>query len=202
MDPTNKHFYATVMAPKLIQYRVSQLDEANNEYELLTLLSEIEMFARTAQSFLSEALDDHVQVDGSLSTHRNGGRKPEPELEPKSAPRKQNEDQYECPYCDFTTSNSSSLGGHMSQNHKGHKSQSTSRARKKASPTKRKAPEGFPRNLRKAREKAGLNQTELAEKVDMHPVTISKYEAGERSPKYRNLKRLADALDVPPEDLK
>ncbi len=50
--------------------------------------------------------------------------------------------------------------------------------------------------LRKARERSGLSQSELAERVKVQPPVISHFENGKRSPSVITLRRLADALDV------
>jgi len=50
--------------------------------------------------------------------------------------------------------------------------------------------------LRKAREKSGLSQSELAIRVKVQPPVISHFETGKRSPSLISLRRMADALDV------
>ena len=50
--------------------------------------------------------------------------------------------------------------------------------------------------LRKLRKSAGLTQEELAERVDVHLNTISRWENGVDVPKTFKLKRLAEALHV------
>ncbi len=55
--------------------------------------------------------------------------------------------------------------------------------------------------LRKAREKRGLSQTALAEKVGVHRVTIAYLESGARQPSMDLLQRLAKALKVKLPDL-
>lgn len=48
--------------------------------------------------------------------------------------------------------------------------------------------------LREKRETAGLTQKDLAEMVGVHPTAIAAWERGERNPKKKNMRRLADAL--------
>ena len=55
--------------------------------------------------------------------------------------------------------------------------------------------------LKKVREKRGLTQAALAEKVGVHQVTIARLETGERNPSMRLLQRLARALKVKLPDL-
>lgn len=50
------------------------------------------------------------------------------------------------------------------------------------------------RQLRKAR---GLTQEVLAEMAGVHPVYLAGIERGKRNPAFRNLSRIAAALDVP-----
>ena len=50
--------------------------------------------------------------------------------------------------------------------------------------------------IRELRKKAGLTQEELAEYVDVHLNTISRWETGVDTPKTLKLKRLAEALHV------
>ncbi len=49
--------------------------------------------------------------------------------------------------------------------------------------------------------KAGLNQTQLAERAGVRQATIARYENGTRSPSPEALGRLADALGVQEWDL-
>jgi len=57
------------------------------------------------------------------------------------------------------------------------------------------------RSITMYRIQAGLNQTELAERVGVAQATIARYEAGTRSPSPEVLGRLADALGVEEWDL-
>lgn len=50
--------------------------------------------------------------------------------------------------------------------------------------------------LKKIREKRGLTQTALADKVGVHQVTIARIETGERNPSMDLLQRLAKTLRV------
>lgn len=54
----------------------------------------------------------------------------------------------------------------------------------------------FAQRLRELRKKAGLTQEELAERVDVHLNTISRWENGIDTPKTFKVKRLAEALHV------
>lgn len=51
--------------------------------------------------------------------------------------------------------------------------------------------------LRKAREKAGLDQDELAERIGINRATISRYERGITTPKHPALLAVAVACGVP-----
>jgi DNA-binding XRE family transcriptional regulator len=57
------------------------------------------------------------------------------------------------------------------------------------------------KRIRKARKAAGLTQVELAERSGIPQSHISRLENGEHSPSAQTLKRLAQALNVPYEDL-
>lgn len=50
--------------------------------------------------------------------------------------------------------------------------------------------------LKEARLKAQLDQKALAEKVDIHPMTISRYETGEREPRISDLQKIATVLNT------
>lgn len=52
-----------------------------------------------------------------------------------------------------------------------------------------------------AREKAGLSQAELAERVSLHETSLSNIERGEKLPTIRTLLKLADALGQPVHNL-
>lgn len=51
--------------------------------------------------------------------------------------------------------------------------------------------------LRQARTRAGLSQEELAEKIGLTTVSISKFETGRRQPRVTTLERIADATGTP-----
>lgn len=55
----------------------------------------------------------------------------------------------------------------------------------------------FQDRLRKAREHAGLNQSALAEKLEVAPGTIQRWETGVRSPSKKSLQALAEVTGVP-----
>ena len=47
-----------------------------------------------------------------------------------------------------------------------------------------------------SREKAGMTQSELAQKLNITPQAISQYERGVKVPKFETRKRIADALNI------
>lgn len=55
--------------------------------------------------------------------------------------------------------------------------------------------------LAEVRQAKGMTQEQLAAATGVHRVTIARIETGEASPKAETLKRLADALGVPMDDL-
>jgi len=60
----------------------------------------------------------------------------------------------------------------------------------------------FNRALAKSlRKQKGLNQTQLAELCEVHPVTISNWERGEKLPETKNIQALARALGVTTDEL-
>lgn len=52
------------------------------------------------------------------------------------------------------------------------------------------------RSIKKAREAAGLNQSELARLLDISPQAVQKWEAGETLPRGRRMQQLCEALNV------
>lgn len=52
------------------------------------------------------------------------------------------------------------------------------------------------RQLKAARERAHLSQEDLAEKLGKHPVSISRWETGDRVPSLSDLCKIGDALGV------
>jgi transcriptional regulator with XRE-family HTH domain len=56
-------------------------------------------------------------------------------------------------------------------------------------------------NLRAARERLGLSQEEVGHRSGVHPTEVSRIENGKRDPQVSTLRRLADAVEVPPGDL-
>ena len=55
--------------------------------------------------------------------------------------------------------------------------------------------------LRELRENAVLTQDELAEKVGVTPAAISHWETGSKRPRAKNIRGLAAALGVTPQDI-
>lgn len=52
-------------------------------------------------------------------------------------------------------------------------------------------------SIREARIKAGMSQKELAEKTGLAAVTIQQYERGVRQPRFENVKKISDVLNIP-----
>lgn len=59
----------------------------------------------------------------------------------------------------------------------------------------------FGSHLRSLRKKAGLSQEEVADRAGIHVTYLSGVERGLRNPSIGNVKRLAQALDVPTKEL-
>lgn len=59
----------------------------------------------------------------------------------------------------------------------------------------------LPKVLQQAREKAGLSQADLAEKLRVAPSTVAGWELGTHSIRGSRLKRVAQVLNIPPADL-
>ena len=53
-------------------------------------------------------------------------------------------------------------------------------------------------NLRKARERLGLTQEQVAQRSGVHSTEVSRIEGGKRDPKVSTLERLARAVEVKP----
>lgn len=56
-------------------------------------------------------------------------------------------------------------------------------------------------NLKKYRKQAGLTQIQLAEELGISIATLRRYEAGETAPDGVMIKRIAEILDIAPENL-
>jgi transcriptional regulator with XRE-family HTH domain len=56
-------------------------------------------------------------------------------------------------------------------------------------------------HLRQARQRALLTQEELAARADVQPLTISRIETDKVEPRFRTIRRLADALGMDPKEL-
>ena len=59
----------------------------------------------------------------------------------------------------------------------------------------------FAENLRRLRVERFLSQRELARRAGLHPVTLTRLEAGAAAPSTRTVRGLAAALGVEPRDL-
>jgi len=58
-----------------------------------------------------------------------------------------------------------------------------------------------PDRLRKARNRRGWTQQELADRVDAHKISVARWELGTRQPRIDELEKLAKALRVKVTDL-
>ncbi|MBQ6664095.1 MAG: helix-turn-helix transcriptional regulator [Synergistaceae bacterium] len=56
-------------------------------------------------------------------------------------------------------------------------------------------------NIRNFRNKKGITQSELAKETDLSRNTIVNFETARRDPRVKDLKKIANALDVPIEQL-
>jgi transcriptional regulator with XRE-family HTH domain len=63
------------------------------------------------------------------------------------------------------------------------------------------AGEQFAKNLRAARERAGLSQEQLGARSDLHPTEISRLERARRDPRLATIVRLARGLGIGPDRL-
>ena len=59
----------------------------------------------------------------------------------------------------------------------------------------------FARNLRQIRNRRGLSQEELAERADLHRTYVSGLEREIRNPTLSVIEKIADALEVRPDEL-
>jgi len=57
------------------------------------------------------------------------------------------------------------------------------------------------KNLRQARERAGLTQEAVAERSGVHPTEVSRIETGKRDPRIATVEALAEAVGVSVSDL-
>jgi transcriptional regulator with XRE-family HTH domain len=57
------------------------------------------------------------------------------------------------------------------------------------------------KNLRRARDRLGLTQEEVAGRSGVHATEVSRIEAGKRDPRVTTVERLAKAVGVSPSDL-
>lgn len=61
--------------------------------------------------------------------------------------------------------------------------------------------ENFNENLKTARERRGLSQKEMAERIGVAKSTYSLYESGNREPNVQTIKKIADILNVSADEL-
>ena len=59
----------------------------------------------------------------------------------------------------------------------------------------------FPENLRRLRHEQFLSQAELARRAKLHPLTVTRLEAGSTAPSTRTIRALATTLGVRPGEL-
>ena len=55
--------------------------------------------------------------------------------------------------------------------------------------------------IREARKRMGITQTELSQKTNVHRNTIVNFETGRRDPRVRDLRKIANALNVSVKEL-
>ncbi len=56
-------------------------------------------------------------------------------------------------------------------------------------------------NIRKLRKRKVLSQRDLAQKCGLNITTITRIETGRHEPQYGTIRKIASALEVPPEEL-
>lgn len=61
--------------------------------------------------------------------------------------------------------------------------------------------DNFNENLKNARERKGISQKDVAEKIGVAKSTYSLYESGNREPNVQTIKKIADVLSVSADDL-
>lgn len=61
----------------------------------------------------------------------------------------------------------------------------------------RQALELLGRNLRHARQRAGISQEALGHKIDLHPTQVARIERGQRNPGALTIVKLAAGLGIP-----
>lgn len=61
--------------------------------------------------------------------------------------------------------------------------------------------DNFNENLRAARERKGLSQKEVAEKIGVAKSTYSLYESGNREPNVQTIKKISDTLNISADEL-
>ncbi len=61
--------------------------------------------------------------------------------------------------------------------------------------------DNFNENLKNARERKGISQKDVAEKIGVAKSTYSLYESGNREPNVQTIKKIADVLNVSADDL-
>lgn len=54
------------------------------------------------------------------------------------------------------------------------------------------------KNIRAARREKGMTQSDLAKKLNVSVMTIRRWETGDRMPKFGDIKKISDAIEVPP----
>ncbi|MEK3821486.1 helix-turn-helix transcriptional regulator [Cytobacillus sp. FSL W8-0315] len=54
----------------------------------------------------------------------------------------------------------------------------------------------FGNRIRKLREKSGINQKDMAKKLELSNVQLSRYESDERRPDFETLKKISEIFDV------
>lgn len=59
----------------------------------------------------------------------------------------------------------------------------------------------FNENLKAVRERKGLSQKDIAERIGVAKSTYSLYESGNREPNVQNIKKIADVLSVSADEL-
>lgn len=56
-------------------------------------------------------------------------------------------------------------------------------------------------NIRRIRKEKGLTQSQLAKKAGISEISVRKYESGKRKPKLETMEKIANALDVPLDEI-
>ncbi len=199
MEASNKHFFATAVAPEVIRDRADKLIEVTDEQELLTAYRTLAALTELAVDYLQDTMDHGVRAEPSDEPHVEEAVQDEveaPRMQPTQDDAWEEEEEEE-------EEEEFEYEGEVIAEAWEEEAETKPEPDENSYPT---APDtsgarDLGERIRRWRMAKGLSTRQLAELADISQPTISQYELGHRVPRRATLQKIAEGLSLELDDL-